>query len=71
MFYTKRRHFIHCLLKKKSSKRCRFDGTVYRLLPLDALQEGEKGFFFSPYNVSLSLPLAQKTPTQPTPMAYH
>jgi hypothetical protein len=69
--------FHSLLLKKKddkTKKRCHFDCTIHLLLPLDALQGGEKGFFPS-FAASLSLSLyltCSKTPTQPTPpMGYH
>jgi len=60
VFCSKRHHF-HYSLKKKSYKRCRFDGTVCHRLPLYAQR-------FSFPSFAASLPLTcPKIPTQPTP----
>jgi hypothetical protein len=64
--------FHSLLLKKKddkTKKRCHFDCTIHLLLPLDALQGGEKGFFPS-FAASLSLSLShllKNTDTTHTP----
>jgi hypothetical protein len=70
--------FYSLLLKKKddkTKKRCHFDCTIHLLLPLDALQGGEKGFFPSfavslslSLSLSLSISLAQKHRHSPHPL---
>jgi hypothetical protein len=56
----------------KNKKRCHFHCTIHLLLPLDALQVGEKGFLpllcSVSISLSLSISLAQKQRHNPHPL---
>jgi hypothetical protein len=52
--------FYLLFTKKKSPKRCRFDGTVGLLLPLDERGKGRRRFFFPLFSPTFFLSKASK-----------
>jgi hypothetical protein len=59
------RRFIHSSLEKKSCKRCRFDGIVCHLLPLDSQRQGKKVFLSLLCSACFSLSLSLRNPKKP------
>jgi len=70
----KRCRFIHCSFKKKrerSPKRCRFNGAVGFLFPLDAQGKGRRRFFLPCFSLLPLSPKPQKDTDITSLLTYH